>query len=308
MKKHLEKLLPIVFLLLLILFPAISIKGAKDGLILWYSTVVPTLLPFIMISNIITKSGAIHYFSYLFYPIYRLFPKLLHCLSYVLVIGFFCGYPMGGKVINDLIADGSLTTEQGQFLLSICNNASPMFIIGYVVIASLKGTVSSLLFLGFIYVPIFLYALGYIILHPHLLIDYSYQNKPQLLHQQSIGTDDSILNAFTIVMKIGAYIMLFSIFSQLLLSLNIASEPLKIITIGFCEVTTGIKYLSELQLVDPQKIALIAAAVSFGGLSSAAQTKSVLTGSRLSIVSYVLSKAIIGVMTYFLVIMYYKIY
>lgn len=308
MKKFLEAFLPLIFLLLLIIFPEISIKGAKDGLMLWYSTVIPTLLPFIIISNIITKSGAIKYFSYLFYPLYHIFPRLLRCLSYVLVIGFFCGYPMGGKVINDLITDGSLTTEQGQFLLTICNNASPMFIIGYVVIASLQGTVPAMLFLGFIYVPILIYTACYIILHPHLLIDRSFDSKMELLHQQNISTDDSILNAFTIIMKIGAYIMLFSIFSQLLLSLNISYEPFKIITIGFCEVTTGIKYLSGLELMIPQKIALIAAAVSFGGLSSAAQTKSVLTESGLSIIQYVISKAVISIMTYVLVIMYYKIY
>ena len=65
--KHLKKLAVIFIFFSILCFPEISIKGSKDGLLLWYDTVVPTLLPFIILSNTLISVDAISYFTYLFY-------------------------------------------------------------------------------------------------------------------------------------------------------------------------------------------------------------------------------------------------
>lgn len=306
MKKIAKQFLPLIFLLLLILFPTISIKGAKTGLMLWYSTVVPTLLPFIIISNLIVRTGGMQYFTYLFYPIYLVFHKLLKCLPYVCVIGFFCGYPMGAKIINDLTVQNQMTRKQGQFLLNTCNNASPMFIIGYVVVATLKSSVSILEFMGFVYLPVLLYGALYLLLHPRLL------KEPEGVKHGGLSfsggsLDDTIMDAFVIVMRIGGYIMLFSIAAQLFIHMNIQSQLIRLLLIGFSEVTTGVSYISQSLLSGTQKIALIAAATTFGGLSSIAQTKSVLTSSKLSILPYLLTKLLLALMSYLFVTVYYAV-
>src|SRR5690606_40807494 len=48
------------------------------------------------------------------------------------------GIPMGAKSTSDLTAQNKIQISEGNFLISMCNNASPMFIIGYIAISQLK--------------------------------------------------------------------------------------------------------------------------------------------------------------------------
>ena len=43
----------------MLLFPKNTFQGASSGLILWFNTVLPTLLPFIILSNLLIRTGAI---------------------------------------------------------------------------------------------------------------------------------------------------------------------------------------------------------------------------------------------------------
>lgn len=53
--------------------------------------------------------------------------------SFAVVAGFLCGYPMGAKITADLIRNQSISVEEGTYLLSFCNNTSPIFIMNFLV-------------------------------------------------------------------------------------------------------------------------------------------------------------------------------
>ena len=295
--KHLKKLAVIFIFFSILCFPELSIQGSKEGLLLWYDTVVPTLLPFIILSNTLIAVDAISYFTYLFYPIYRLFPKLLDCFASLLIIGFFCGYPMGAKMIDDFIATGKMTRTQGLFLLCICNNASPMFLMGYVVIATLKKSIPIPVFLFCIYCPIVIFFFLGIIIKPALITTQktatSFQTVPMMRTEMDIMAD-----SFAVMLKIGGYMMLFSILSRFLLRLPIANESIRGLLLAMSEITIGIRFLNQLPISAIKKTALIGATAAFGGISSIAQTKSVLTRSKLSIFPYIVIKCIFSIMTF----------
>ena len=105
----------------------LTVAGAKNGLLLWSGTIVPTLLPFFLLTNLMMKYQTVHYISYLFYTLFKLFPWLNKDLAYTILMGFLCGYPLGGKIISDLVLSGSYTKKEGESLLVLCNNVSPMF-------------------------------------------------------------------------------------------------------------------------------------------------------------------------------------
>lgn len=303
----LKKIALIALFFAILCFPELSIKGSKDGLLLWYDTVVPTLLPFIILSNTLISVDAIGYFTYLFYPIYKLIPRLLDAFASLLVIGFFCGYPMGAKMIDDFVSQGIMSRTQGNFLLCVCNNASPMFLTGYVCIAVLKRSISIPVFLFCIYFPIFSFLIIGILIRPSLILTpnvstHTNKKKPFLNEMDVMG------NSFAIILKIGGYVMLFSILTRFLLILPVPDYPTKALLLGMSEVTTGVRYLSLLPLPLTQKIAFIGSAVSFGGLSSIAQTKSVLSQSKLSIFPYIIVRLLLACCTYFLIQSYYQIF
>ena len=67
-------------------------------------------------------------------PDYRIFhasfPGISGYGSFAVIAGFLCGYPMGAKVTADLTVSERISPDEGAFLLSFCNDLSPMFILG----------------------------------------------------------------------------------------------------------------------------------------------------------------------------------
>ena len=112
----------------LLFFPQTSIDGAKNGLLLWSATITPTLLPFLLLSGFMQYYQTFHFLSRLFFPLKKLFPDINDDFFYTCILGFFCGCPLGAKIINDLILSGSYTKQEGQALLYVCNQISPMFL------------------------------------------------------------------------------------------------------------------------------------------------------------------------------------
>lgn len=123
----------ILLFFIMLSFPQEVFNGASEGLLLWFQIVLPTLLPFIIISNVLIQTNSISILSRIFGPAFQKFFHISIDGSFVVLAGFLCGYPMGAKVTSDLILTGRITKSEGTYLLSFCNNTSPMFIISYVI-------------------------------------------------------------------------------------------------------------------------------------------------------------------------------
>ena len=69
MKSFFSSLLGATLFVILLFFPGLVFEGAKMGLNLWFFTLVPTLLPFMVFSNILIQSRLIeHLPARTFYP------------------------------------------------------------------------------------------------------------------------------------------------------------------------------------------------------------------------------------------------
>ena len=133
LKRFLSIIAIFLFFSFMLCFPNKTFTGASNGLLLWFQIILPTLLPFIILSNLLVYSHALNYFSHLLGPI---FCKLFHVSKpacHAILMGFLCGYPMGAKSINDLMTCNYISRTEAQYLLSFCNNASPMFMISFIV-------------------------------------------------------------------------------------------------------------------------------------------------------------------------------
>ena len=108
MKTSFIQFLLIFSVLSLLFFPQTSVQGAKNGLILWSATISPTLLPFLLLTGFMQYYQTFHLISRLFYPLKKLFPGINEDFFYTCILGFFCGCPLGAKIIDDFISCGSL--------------------------------------------------------------------------------------------------------------------------------------------------------------------------------------------------------
>lgn len=295
-KKNLPKAGVLLFLALILAFPASSYQGAKKGLLLWFNTLLPTLLPFMILSNLIVYMRITAPLSRILYPVFHRIFRVSKNGCYPVLIGFLSGIPVGAKTTADMIERGELTASEGQYLLGLCNNASPMFIMSYISLTQLNRPDIRLILLLILYSSALVSALLWKALTSSKRKVSGLSLSPENLAQEDTNrfdfkkVDKSIMDAFDIITRVGGYVILFSISAQIFSDTGSHNGLFKLLILGFLEITTGINKISTSALSMDMKIALITMITAFGGLSGMAQTNSVISNTRLSIHTYMFQK------------------
>lgn len=297
------RILSILSLFLLLTDPSLALEGAKNGLLLWGMVIVPTLFPFMLCSAAIVGSGGVPWLTRPFMPFFSRFLHLSENGSYVLLSGLLCGYPMGAKTCGEFYREGRISFSEARRLLAFTNHPSPMFLVGYAAsqISAIPGNpllcpVWRLLLC--IYLPILPLA---------VLSGKIYGICPASEHKgepasapagNPVSLDEAITSCAETMVKIGAYIMIFSIIVLYGAKIPFSNPVYRGILLSSIEITTGIQAVA-LTVSGPAGPLLITMASAFGGLSGIFQTKSVIGSSTtknagLSIRHYVLWKLLHG--------------
>lgn len=306
-------LLILIIFITMLIFPQVTYKGARSGLLLWFMNILPTLLPFVIISNLMIQLNITKQISRFLYPVFGRLFRISPQACYPLLIGFISGIPMGAKASSDMVAQEEISLEEGNFLFTMCNNYSPIFIMSYIAVNQLK--------LPQIRYPLFIIIFASSIASAMLYRSFQEKKSKGIIHTQSISSsvkepvkfnftilDNVIMNGFEIITKVGGYIILFSILAQLLNEIAPGNGIIKTFLMGLLEITTGISQICKLTINNKIKIVLVALLTSFGGLSGIAQTKSVLGDTRLSMKSYIIVKLLAGIIAFFLAFIYVSIF
>lgn len=315
MKRYFTKILIIVLFFLMLLFPQETFSGASNGLMLWFRTVLPTLLPFVIFSNLLLYTHAVDLIARLLGPVLG---RLLHVSDYgafAVLAGFLCGYPMGSKVTADLLREGHISWNEASYLLSFCNNTSPIFIISYVVLKGLGDETlilpSLIILLSSPLLASFLFRRKWLCNASSAGINHPAAGNSAIVKAQvSSGSnlvDLCIMNGCETITKVGGYIMLFSIFLTLATKLPITFAFYHYMLLPSLEVTNGISLLSLAPLSGGLKFLLCMMQTSFGGWCAVAQTKCMLADTGLSIRPYITEKLVTMLITSLLTISYLKL-
>ena len=291
--KQLLSGLPVLVLFLAMLFsPKAVFEGAESGLLLWFQVVFPTLFPFMLVSGLMLSGGGLAVISRIFG---RLFSTLFATSpngSFAVIAGFLCGYPMGAKVSADLVRSGRISRDEGAYLLSFCNNTSPIFIMNFIVWKTFDREelmIPTLLIL--IGVPAFLslFFRRFYLKGRKKFPDLSdkKKNNVKLLNFEML--DSCLADSFESIVKVGLYIIFFSILIALPGKLS-AGHPLLAGILPALEMTNGILMIHKAAPDLTVSYPLILGLTSFGGFCSAAQTKCMLKAASLPILPYIIQK------------------
>lgn len=278
----------LTFLIYILLYPGQSVNAAALGLELWYENMLPTLLPFAILSYVLIHSGILDSITkHLHHVIKHLFPVSSAGL-YPLLGGLLFGFPMGSKITAELVETGGISKEEGRRLYCICNNISPMFVSSFLLEQclhryDLKGITLLILYAP----PIILYMI--INCHRHFSAPMEKnKKKPTPMNFQLI--DAGIMNGFETLAKLGGYLMIFAILAQMTTLIPIQAPKLKCFLIGFTEITNGIAYTSHTITNFKAAYPMMMAYTAFGGLSGLAQTASMIKNTGFSLIPYIFTK------------------
>ncbi|MBO5926773.1 MAG: hypothetical protein J6Q38_04385 [Clostridia bacterium] len=268
-----------LLMLFLIIFPEQYIKSCLNGIILWATTVLPSLLPFFFLTQLLTKTQVLNGLTK---KAERITKPLFKCggLSvYAFVMSILSGYPVGSRIVYDLKSQNLITEGEATKIGLLASTSGPLFVIGAIGVGMFKSKT-----IGFIiYITHVLSAIIVAI----LFRNYKSENKNALYLNQKINESnvlyESIYNAVISVLIVGGFISIFYVFSEILQDFKILypiekfleiilfsfknnTEIAKAFTVGLIECTKGAKSLSLINnyyLTAP----LTAGLISFGGVS-----------------------------------------
>lgn len=296
MKKYPYTLLALIFisLIALIAIPGICVKGAQNGILLWFNTVVPTLFPFFVVTRLIIELDICPDRLMPFYPVFT---------------GMLSGYPAGAMNISEMVKRKTLSRENGQILMIFCNNASPVFMISYVSYYCLKDTAGRyIIWLSVIPASIitaFIINILYRLLYKKdRLFSYNQTNKIPAAYNRAGNIslyslfEQVVMKSCEVLLMIGAYIIIFSIAANIIQLLPLP-DYFSILISGLLEITTGVNLLGSAGAAFSAKTGCVLAAImcGFGGISALLQTKSAIKGSGLSISVYFIHKIICAILS-----------
>lgn len=117
-------------LLLWLLADAVGVRAAvEQALELCAQSVIPALFPFLVVTSALLSLGlgelAAPWLAGLMEPLFR----VPGAGSAALVLGLVGGYPIGAATAGRLYQEGVVSRQEGERLLTFCNNSNPVFLI-----------------------------------------------------------------------------------------------------------------------------------------------------------------------------------
>ncbi len=286
----------------LLLCPAISSKGVSLGIHIAIYSLIPAILPFMILSNYIIRSNMSKYISRIIHPVIT---KIFHTSqegSYVVFMGFLCGFPLGSKILLDLLKENRLSKEEANLLFRYMNNPSPSFIICYMSSFYFKNIRSKLILLLLIYLPSVI--IGFFYARNHSFSDPIHIQPPKSL-SFSKNLDDSIFQALMTVSKLAGYIIVFCVCSMYCSVIPFISDFFRALLSCCLEITSGIYRLSQTNICVLLKLYLSSVFSIAGGICIIFQINSVIGMSVLKITDFIKYKLLSVCIFTLLFILYY---
>jgi len=291
----------------LIAFPSESTAAAKEGLLLCYNVIIPSLFPFFVLSSMVVETGAARYLGIICESFMRpLFNVGGNCAA-AFGLGFIGGYPVGAKTVITLYESGACTRAEAERLLSFCNNSGPAFIFG-VVGAGVFGS-SKIALLLYLAHTVSSVLVGICFRRWGAKTEAQSAPPPQLYKSAPLpeAFAHSVSSSFTSTLGICGFVIFFTVFIKLLFisgaipalsaGLGALLSPLGLtpqwaerLLTGLIEISSGVWTLRGAAGTITGSVAMAAFMLGWAGLSVHSQVLSFIGTSGLSVKTYILGK------------------
>ena len=307
-----------LFLLIFLLRnPLESLDASRDGMKLWLNTLLPTLLPFLILTGILVRTNVIEKILSPLNKFWRIILGLSPSGAYVFIFGMLCGYPMGVKLASDLFYNNKISRREAEYLFTFANQPSPVFLTTYLahICFDKRVPVKEILWIFFLADIVCMMFFRFIVFHNNTctgnipdIPNIKNVSKKETSTASSPGSiiDVSIMNGFETITRLGGYILLFSLISACVRHYWKWSPQICSLFLGALEITTGLHQIAlsgrPFEIQYPVTMGLAA----FGGFCIMAQTKSV-ADKQLSFLPCISAKFLNSALTVLLVLIFSKV-
>lgn len=324
LKRNFFAIIFLCFAFSILIFSKNNLATVKTGLTLWATSVVPSLFPFFVATELLMHTNIVNFLGRMLNRFMRPIFNIDGKGSFGFIMGLISGYPMGAKIACEFRKNDICSKVECERLLSFTNNSGPLFIIGTVGISMFGNTTIGILLL--VTHILASCTVGFIFRfwknsHNRSSSDgqFVYAHTKDLVNFSNLGgvLSESITSSINTILVIGGFVVIFSsvisilkssgILSSLCVVLSPVFEFLHIDTTfisplitGFLEITNGISSISSIKVKHISvNIIFTAFLLGFGGISVLLQVWSIISKSDLSIKPYIYGKLLHGVIAAF---------
>ena len=277
---------------LLLVFPKQVSAGVTQGLQLCFSSLVGSLLPFLVVSKFfllrgmhlpLLRSGA---------PFTRYVLRLPAVCGAVFLFSMIGGYPVGASMTAQLAKDGSITQEDAKRLLLFCVGPGPSFAIAAVGSGMLGSRKAGVV----LYLSVVAGAVLTGILTRFLFRTKAVGARCDPPHTQPLqpaqSIDRAVRDSVQTMVLICGFVALFSALLQLLQELRLPQGI-------FLTVASLLEVTNACQLLAPAAaLPVLAAAVAWGGICTHCQLSPFIGAVRLSLGRFWIFRAVHAACSY----------
>lgn len=279
-----------ILLLLLFIFSALSVpvcEGVISGLYLFGIKVFPGLFISFILTGMLVR--ILEY-------------KGTRSTVILVLAGVMTGFPNGAYICS-WYKKNNQESRFADRLAGLINIPSPAFLISYVYINILERKINLVIFLLVTYIPV-------ILCSGILLLKYNHKQCNKINQLQNLNFrklfkifEESVNASIETALKLGVYIILFSVIISILQYIPIKGFINKLLA-GSLEISNGLCIIKQSGLPYIIKLSAIVLLDAFGGICTIMQTKCV-CGQYISIKKYICQKMILCIVTQIILILTY---
>lgn len=275
----------IIFILIFIFgnFFVIDLKSIiLESSNIWLYNLVPSMLPFYVISDLLINYGLIDILAFLFKKIINKLFNVSENASFVIFFSMFTGFPSSAKYLKNLLDLNYISIEDANKIIRFTHFSNPLFIInviGNTIIGNKK--------------------IGFLILLSHYLsnfiIGFLYRKEQtqkittkRVKNTKSFGSilTTSFINSFDSLLIVLGGLITFKILTSIIFHYF----GFNFIISSLLEITQGLFALKNLTLNIELKALIAVAMISFGGFCIHTQVYSILSETKISYKNYFFSR------------------
>ncbi len=266
MKKYSNQIIVVltfITLILVLLNKNLVSDSILSSLYIWYNTLVPSMFPMIILSDILITYNTNILPNFITKYISKIF-NISNNAVIIFILSLISGFPTNAIIIKKALSTSTITKEEANHLLLFCNFASPLFILQTLGVFYLKNTTLSIIIL-----------ISHILSNIIIGIIYRNNNHPnnnyiiEPTKSQSFGDvlSSSIYKSVNSLLVIAGTVTLFLILTTLITHIFNLNTYLSLFIRSLLEMTMSLSYLSNLNINDTLKVVLSSIIISFSGLS-----------------------------------------
>ena len=296
----------VVFLLaLLLISPTVSFEYMRGSLKLCVQSLVPSLFPFMIISDFLISSDTGKILKALFARPLGLIFGTSREGAFAVLLGFLCGFPIGAKSALKLYEENKISHTELLHIMSFCNIPSPAFVCGAVGLLFQSSRLGVILFISLILSSLILGIAGRFI--------YKYDRKAVPLSPKNSDAvtafTGAVSSSASVMLTVCGYVVFFSVligYATRLCDMIGAPKIIPVILSGVLEISNGMSCAAGLG--DQAAPLLAAFFAGFSGLSVIFQIISLDRGRHIRKKAFVIQKLLQGVICLIISFVLFKLF